>query len=252
MNITITVHEAEIKELILAHITNSGIDTDGKEVKINFIAGRKGNGISSEVLILETNIKDASNTGYKEVNVVDLSAATETPTDALSDTPTDLLTEVANEEIEEEEKFLSEESKKEIDEAVAEAEKELKEEEEKAQAAAEAELEEEDKLIPSGPITLKGSVWESALTLIIDLQTGEVGGSIYFSDGEDTYNLTIDGNIDLETYKIDGNCSGIWVSQALGTSETITVTIEGQLNEDFSGASGTSTGNAGTDNWTAN
>jgi hypothetical protein len=72
--------------------------------------------------------------------------------------------------------------------------------------------EDEKTSIPDEPVTLKGSVWDSTLTLIIDLQTGKVGGSIYFDDGEDTVNLTIDGNIDLETYKIDGMCSGLWVS----------------------------------------
>ena len=133
-----------------------------------------------------------------------------------------------------------------MDEAIASAEKELEAEKEKAQVA-----EEEEKLIPDEPITLKGSVWDSALTLIIDLQSGDVGGSLYFDDGEDTYNLTIKGDIDLETYKFNGVCSGLWVSKPLDISEIITVTIDGQLNKDLNGASGTSTGNAGTDNWTA-
>ncbi len=112
-------------------------------------------------------------------------------------------------------------------------------------------FEEEEKLIPKEPITLKGSVWDSALILIIDLQSGDVGGSIYFDDGEDTYDLIIKGDIDLETYKFNGMCSGLWVSQPLDTSETITVTIDGQLNKDLNGAIGILTGEGGTVDWTA-
>ena len=46
-------------------------------------------------------------------------------------------------------------------------------------------------------------------------------------------------------------CSGLWVSQPLDTSETITVTIDGQLNKDLNGAIGILTGEGGTVDWTA-
>jgi hypothetical protein len=142
-----------------------------------------------------------------------------------------------------------EEIKKQADEAMNKAQEEIDAESESEYAE---ESDEQDESIPKESISLEGEIWDgSELTLIINLTTGKVGGSIKFKDKENTYNGTISGNINSETYKINAICSGPWESKVLGKF-TITVTIKGQLNEDLDEAMGTSTNDEGeTVNWIA-
>lgn len=63
----ISLNNDEIQEAIVNYINTKGISTSGKDVEINIVAGRKGNGLKAEVAITEKAV-EASETLIREVN----------------------------------------------------------------------------------------------------------------------------------------------------------------------------------------
>jgi len=135
----------------------------------------------------------------------------------------------------------------EIEEAMEEAEeeieklveKEIREEiNDESKSEDTEESDEQNKSISQDSITLKGAIWEgSKLTLIINLETGKVTGSVKFKDKENTYDGKISGTIDIITQEIDATCSGEWTSTILG-KDKITLIMIGDLNDDLTSAIG--------------
>jgi hypothetical protein len=116
---------------------------------------------------------------------------------------------------------------------------ELRRKEEEEQATAEAELEElifeeEEKLIPDEPITYSGDALGLAVVLVVNFKTTEVTGSIILS-GDDYVDATItDGKINIDTFEITANFSGIMGSAEYGEDAPFNGTITGIISNDLS------------------
>jgi hypothetical protein len=93
------------------------------------------------------------------------------------------------------------------------------------------EAEEEENLIPNEPITYSTSIDGAKVILIVNFKTKEVKGSISKS-GEDYVDATIKGEIiNINTFEITTNYSGIEGSP--GVEFTINGTITGKITEDL-------------------
>jgi len=121
-------------------------------------------------------------------------------------------------------------------------EKEKKEKEQAAEEAAlaveEAELlegfEEEEELIPDEPITYSGDALGLDVVLIVDFKTTTVTGLINLS-GDVYVDATItDGEIDIDTFEIIANFSGIIGMKEYGEEEGFFGIITGIISEDYS------------------
>jgi len=125
---------------------------------------------------------------------------------------------------------ISEEETKVLDEVITEAEKEIEE-------AEEAELlqgfEEEEKLILDEPITYSGDALGLAVVLVVNFKTEVVTGSINLS-GDDYVDATItDGIINIDTFEITANFSGIMGSAEYSQEDTFNGIITGKVSEDL-------------------
>jgi len=110
-------------------------------------------------------------------------------------------------------------------------------EEEKERIAEEAELlegfEEEEKLFPDEPITYSGEFDGVGITLIVDYKTTVVSGSVNLS-GDDYVDATINGEIDIDTFKVTSNFSGIMGSKEYGKEYPFNGIVTGIISEDLS------------------
>ncbi len=118
-----------------------------------------------------------------------------------------------------------------LDEAIDQMEREEWAEEEEEAAKKEA-AEEEEKLIPNELITYSANIDGLAVILIVNFETLEVTGSLSFS-GEDYIDAPINGKIDMNTFKITSNYSGIAGTKVLGEFP-FNGTINGKITEDLS------------------
>jgi len=105
-----------------------------------------------------------------------------------------------------------------------------------------------------GSITLEGDMDGMPITLIINLDTGEVSGTASYYDNDAKFGVTtfegeMTGNMDLVTKNITANGTGGGVT--FGADYTSTWTMTGQLNEDSSGAEGIAWDADETWNWKA-
>jgi hypothetical protein len=129
----------------------------------------------------------------------------------------------------------------ETQEAEKEYQQEVKKSEETAQAleaASEAELlegfEEEEELIPDEPITYSGDALGLDVVLIVNFKTTTVTGSINLS-GDPYVDATItDGEIDIDTFEIIANFSGVVGAAEYGEEEPFNGIITGIISEDYS------------------
>ncbi|MFC2144712.1 hypothetical protein ACFLQQ_00095 [Actinomycetota bacterium] len=117
-------------------------------------------------------------------------------------------------------------------------EEQEKERIEKEQVAAEAEFEEgfeeEEKLIPKEPITYSGDALGLAVVLVVNFKTTVVTGSVNLS-GDDYIDATItDGIINIDTFEITSNFSGIMGSAEYGVEYPFNGTIIGIISNDLS------------------
>ena len=139
------------------------------------------------------------------------------------------------------ENIIPEDDRKKLDEASAEAEEEIQEEE----------LSEGFEDYP-GIITLKDSIWDdSVLTLIINMDTQEVEGSVVYGSSIESYDGKITkGKIDLDTFEITAHCCGPWKDKEYkDRSGEECLDIKGQLAKDFEWASGMAVLWTGTMEW---
>jgi hypothetical protein len=114
----------------------------------------------------------------------------------------------------------------------------INERERKPAEAEEAELlespEEEEKLIPDGPITYSGDALGLAVALVVNFKTKVVTGSINLS-GDDYVDATITkGKINIDTFEITTNFSGIMGSGEYNEAAPFNGTITGKVSDDLS------------------
>ena len=95
-----------------------------------------------------------------------------------------------------------------------------------------AEAEEEENLIPNEPITYSGNIDGVPVILIVNFKTTEVTGSLSLS-GEDYIDAPINGKIDINTFEITSNYSGIAGTKELGEFP-FNGTITGIITDDLS------------------
>ena len=131
-----------------------------------------------------------------------------------------------------------EEAEKWAAETVSEAKEEIGQGSEIGQSTSEAELsegsEEEEKLIPDEPITYSGDALGLAVVLVVNFKTTVVTGSINLS-GDDYVDATItDGIINIDTFEITANFSGIMGSAEYGVDYPFNGTITGIISNDLS------------------
>jgi len=122
-----------------------------------------------------------------------------------------------------------------IEQGKKDAELKRKREEEQAVVEAEPEegFEEEEKLIPDDPITYSGDALGLAVILVVNFKTKVVTGSINLS-GDDYVDATItDGKINIETFEITANFSGIMGSAEYDQVDTFSGIITGKVSEDL-------------------
>ena len=94
--------------------------------------------------------------------------------------------------------------------------------------------EDEETPIPDEPITYSGDALGLAVILIVNFKTTEVTGSINLS-GDDWVDATItDGNINIDTFEINTNFSGIMGSAEYGVDYPFNGTITGKVSDDLS------------------
>jgi hypothetical protein len=107
-------------------------------------------------------------------------------------------------------------------------------EEAEEEAAPEGEIVEEKNLIPNEPITYSTSMDGAAVILIVNFKTTEVTGSISLSGGiVESIDATINGKIDINTFEITSNYSGIMVVEEAG-EYPFNGTITGIITDDLS------------------
>ncbi len=93
--------------------------------------------------------------------------------------------------------------------------------------------EEEERLIPNEPITYSGDALGLAVVLVVNFKTKVVTGSISLS-GDDYVDATItDGKINIETFEITANFSGIMGSAEYDQVDTFNGIITGKVSEDL-------------------
>ena len=128
----------------------------------------------------------------------------------------------------------SEKTREEIDKIITEAEKEIEvEKQEKSEAELLEGFEEQEKLLPDEPITYNGDLEGVAVILIVDFKTTTVSGSLSLS-GDDYVEAAINGNIEIESFKIDATFSGIMGSKKYDMTYPFTGIINGTISEDIS------------------
>ena len=92
--------------------------------------------------------------------------------------------------------------------------------------------EEDVKIIPNEPITYSTNMDGAAVILIVNFKTTEVTGSISLS-GVTSVDATINGKIDINTFEITSNYSGIMVVEEAG-EYPFNGTITGKITDDLS------------------
>ena len=117
---------------------------------------------------------------------------------------------------------ISEEEKKVLDEVITEAEKEIEE----------AELEEEEKMLPNEPVKYNGEFGGVSIILVIDFKTTKVTGSVSLS-GDDYVDANIKGKIDIETFEVSTDFSGIMGSKEYGKAYPFNGTINGVVTDNL-------------------
>lgn len=116
----------------------------------------------------------------------------------------------------------------EVNRQIEEEEAWERERKEKEQAA------EEEELIPDEPITYSGDALGLDVVLIVNFKTTTVTGSINLS-GDPYVDATItDGEIDIDTFEIIANFSGIIGAKEYGEEEPFNGIITGIISEDYS------------------
>ncbi len=121
----------------------------------------------------------------------------------------------------------------EYEEAEQIAKEEGKKQAEAEEAAPAEEVAEEEKIITDEPITYTGSVDGVPVILIVNFKTTEVTGSISLSGG--TYiDATINGKIDINTFEITTNYSGIVRPEDTDKESPVNGTITGIITDDLS------------------
>ena len=123
------------------------------------------------------------------------------------------------------------------EEMVEDVEKKEKDEQERKKYEVDPELsegfEEEEELIPSEPMSYCGDALGLDVVLIVNFKTTEVSGSINLS-GDDYVDAAItDGKIDIETFEITANFSGIMGSKEYGEAYPFNGTIKGIISDDL-------------------
>jgi hypothetical protein len=128
---------------------------------------------------------------------------------------------------------MSEQDIKAEAEAAKKAEEEAVTEEEIAEEEVVAE---EEKLIPNEPITYSGVLTNANGTeviLIVDFKNKKVTGSVSMS-GDDYIDAAINGKIDIDTFEVTSNYSGIWRLKETDEEFPFNGTITGKITEDLS------------------
>ena len=92
----VTLKQSDIEKSLKDYITAQGIRTEGKDVQIVFTAGRRGTGVTAEIIIEDTNPQ----TQYKALGAAN--AQTKTPVEVLKELGTiaSVVTEVSASESE--------------------------------------------------------------------------------------------------------------------------------------------------------
>ncbi len=87
--------------------------------------------------------------------------------------------------------------------------------------------------IPAKPVTYYGDALGLDVVLIVNFKTTEVSGSVNLS-GDDYVDATItDGKIDIETFEITANFSGIMGSKEYSEADSFNGTIKGIISDDL-------------------
>ncbi len=98
-------------------------------------------------------------------------------------------------------------------------------------------VDEKENLIPNEPITYSGNLYNANGTeviLIVNFKTTEVTGPISLDSVDDYIDATINGKIDIDTFEVTSNYSGIWRLKETDEEFPFNGTITGKITKDLS------------------
>ena len=132
---------------------------------------------------------------------------------------------------EKEEELLAEKEEERLAKAEEEKQTEVEQASPDKEVTEDAETE-EDKLIPDEPIKYSGRAEENAVILIVNFKTTKVTGSV--SQSESYYvDATVNGKININTFKVTSNFSGIWRDLETGEEFPFNGIISGIITDDL-------------------
>ena len=106
--------------------------------------------------------------------------------------------------------------------------------------------EDEETPIPDKPVTYSVEFEGTNIILIVDFKTKAVSGSVSFDDPYQYLDATIEGTINIKTFEVATNFSGIMGWKETGDTDIFIGTINGVADEDLSISEGVILDNEGT------